>query len=143
MVVRNEEWKVIEGYEDYSVSNLGRVKKEDIKKLTVNDNGYSVTSLSNESGKKVFGVHRLVYEAFGEKLRRNQYIGHVDKNKGNNSFENLVITTRLGAIPLDPNSIKTRSKEFGGEFTMKELADEYSVNVKLIFKILYGEKVKE
>lgn len=85
-----EIWKTITGYEDYQVSNLGRVKslkrgKEKILKNLDRGNGYFYIELN----RKKYSVHRLVAEAFLENPENLPQINHKDENKQNNCVSNL------------------------------------------------------
>jgi hypothetical protein len=89
-----EEWKNIEGYEGYQVSNEGRVKslkygKEKILKGVKNSSGYLYVGLYQD-GKQVFKrVHRLVAEAFLENPQNLLEVNHKDEDKANNHVDNL------------------------------------------------------
>lgn len=93
----NEVWKSIDGFPNYLVSNLGRVKslsfnhsgKERILKPSFNHNGYLRISLTNEKGKKTFKVHRLVALAFIPNPDNLPQVNHKDENKQNNNVDNL------------------------------------------------------
>ncbi len=85
-----EVWKPIDGYDDYQISNFGRVKslkydKERILKPFPNSDGY----LQVDLGKKYLKIHRLVALAFILNPENKPCIDHIDRNKINNSFNNL------------------------------------------------------
>ena len=101
-----EEWKDIENYPNYQISNLGRVKskeryvntvygakrkvKERIIKPVNDSRGYYVVSLYNESGKsKPKLIHRLVAEAFLDNPNNYPVINHINGDKKDNRAENL------------------------------------------------------
>ena len=97
-----EIWKDIKGYEGlYQESNLGRikrflfvnniiVKKQDkILKNQKHSAGYNIITLTKNSQQKICLVHRLVAEAFLEKIDGKTYINHKDGNKSNNNVDNL------------------------------------------------------
>lgn len=100
-----EEWKVIEGYENYAVSSLGRIKR-----LTSNNNavagkvlktfiattGYPMVNLIGENGRKMLSVHRLVAKAFIPKLPGCEEVNHIDSCRSNNAAENLEWVTASG-----------------------------------------------
>lgn len=86
----SEIWANIKDYDDYQVSNLGRIcsyKSEDRKiiKGYVQNTGYLTVSLNN----KKYSVHRLVAETFIHKIKGKNVVNHIDGNKLNNTVENL------------------------------------------------------
>jgi hypothetical protein len=92
-----EIWKEIEGYEDYLVSNLGRVKsfkrgKERILIAHANGAGYLTVGLCKEGVKKTKTVHKLVAMAFLNHVPcgYDKTIDHRDNNKLNNIVYNLI-----------------------------------------------------
>ena len=100
-----EAWKTIilldidETYENYMISNLGRVKrcyksgKEKILKPYKDKKGYLTISLSKNNKSKIFKIHRLVGFAFVEGWFEGGTIDHIDTNKENNIWTNLRWTT--------------------------------------------------
>lgn len=108
-----EQWKAIAGHEGlYQISNLGRVKrlqriittkndkfwihKEKILTGTIDGNGYiHVRLVCPWNGKlKLYKVHRLVGKHFYEDWNDNLEIHHIDHNKQNNKFQNLLFLTQ-------------------------------------------------
>lgn len=93
--IMEEIWKKIEGYDgDYLISNLGRVKsyynnKESILKQSIDRRGYYRVSLSKNSIKKTFSIHRLVSTAFIENKDNKLTVNHLDGIKTNNQVTNL------------------------------------------------------
>ena len=103
----NEEWRNINGFRTYMVSNFGRVKR----KSTISKNrwgnfikeehliepykdtsGYLQVKLYGENGSKILMVHRLVAFAFPEICGEwfdGAEINHKDENPANNYAENL------------------------------------------------------
>jgi len=93
-----EVWKTIEGYPDYQVSNLGRVKriivdrwnhKLKILKQNKNNNKYFKVSLSKNGISKTKLVHRLVFETFKERLKDGHDAHHINEDKEYNFINNL------------------------------------------------------
>lgn len=100
-----EWWKVIINYENYMVSNFGRVKslprlvkngrgggiltKERILKTKICRNGYEMVCLCKNSRTKWFLIHRLVAEAFIPNPDNLPEVNHKDENKLNNFVDNL------------------------------------------------------
>lgn len=86
----NEIWANIKDYEDYQVSNLGRIRsyknnKVIILKGWIQNTGYLTITLNN----KKYSVHRLVAETFIHKEKGKDYVNHIDGNKLNNCVDNL------------------------------------------------------
>lgn len=88
----NEIWKDIEGYPNYQVSNLGRVKslgnnktrKEKILKNIKDKDDYFQVNLCKEGKTKIFKVHRLVATAFLPNPYNLPQVNHKDEDKTNN-----------------------------------------------------------
>lgn len=88
-----EEWRDIKDYENYEVSNLGRVRNKNGKILKQQlRHGYYDVGLYNEHHQnqpKLLKVHRLVAQAFIPNLNNYPCINHKDENKLNNNIDNL------------------------------------------------------
>lgn len=94
-----EEWRRVVGFPDYSVSNLGRVRRDvtrhrsmagRILAYRLGQGGYVVTGLCRDGN--VFGlrVHRLVALAFiGEPPKGKPNVNHLNGIKTDNRVENL------------------------------------------------------
>ena len=84
-------WKEVKGYENYLVSDDGKVFSKFSGRLLVckpRDDGYVTTALrKGEKSKNVY-IHRLVLEAFGP-TNKKETINHKDGNKLNNHISNL------------------------------------------------------
>lgn len=104
---KKEIWRDVKGYEGlYQISNIGRVKslsrtvyradqkplpvKEKILKFAKDKDGYLIVCLHSMTGKqKNHKVHRLVAEAFIDKVTGKTLINHKDGIKSNNFVDNL------------------------------------------------------
>lgn len=89
-----EIWKVIEGFEDYQISNFGKVKskrrgKERLLKPSKTSWGYEGIKIYNENGFKVTMVHREVAKAFIDNPENKPTVNHKDGVKDNNHVDNL------------------------------------------------------
>jgi hypothetical protein len=92
-----EEWRIINDFPNYSVSNFGNVmntKTNRIMKLCVKG-GYQHICLVNDVKKNTFKVHRLVALTFIENTENKPQVNHKDKNKLNNNVTNLEWNTHL------------------------------------------------
>jgi hypothetical protein len=97
--MEQEEWRKIDGYDNYSISNFGRVRNDKTKKIRktyINKEGYSALNLSNNNGVlKKISIHRLVGLAFIPNLENLQQIHHIDNNPSNNNVSNLRWVTNI------------------------------------------------
>lgn len=85
-------------YTKYEVFEDGRIwsysHKKFLKPLT-NNSGYKLVFLSdNNCKRKMYLLHRVVYEAFtGEPIHEGMQVNHINENKEDNRFENLNLMT--------------------------------------------------
>jgi hypothetical protein len=91
-----EEWKTIDNFPMYQVSNLGRVytyRKNRFMSGCPNNKGYIQVQLCNEtySRGKLFSLNRIVYSKFGlyQEDFPNKEVDHIYRNKNDNSISNL------------------------------------------------------
>lgn len=99
-----EIWADIPCFEIYQVSNLGRVKskekiwycgngakhiKPEYELKYGSSRGYKNVTLTQNGIRKSFTVHRLVAQAFIPNLENKPYIDHINRNRLDNSAENL------------------------------------------------------
>lgn len=86
------QWKKVEGYENYSVSDTGLVRNDTtrrtLKPCTGNHGYYMVFLHENNKGTQKT-VHRLVAKAFIPNTENKRCVNHIDGNKLNNCVSNL------------------------------------------------------
>lgn len=101
-----EIWKPIKGYEGlYEVSSWGKAKSLD-KKMSngrllkgkilnsyYDENGYLSVTLNKNNKRKIRYLCRIVGENFLENYCKSENIIHLDKNKKNNFYKNLIISS--------------------------------------------------
>jgi hypothetical protein len=81
-----EEWRIVEGFTKYEVSNMGNVRRDGkVLKSCINSHGYLIVGFYKHTRK----IHRLVALAFIPNLENKPEIDHIDRNKLNNTVENL------------------------------------------------------
>lgn len=102
-----EIWKDIEGFPDYQISSLGRVKSLKTGKGTrrkkgdppcilnpsLNPDGYPIVNIG-----KVVRVHRLVASAFLPKIDGKDEVDHINRICSDNSVENLRWVSRTEQV---------------------------------------------
>ena len=92
-----EVWKKIDEFDNYFVSNLGNIKtknysnKGEDRNLVKKKNykGYLIVVLYKNNKRHNKKVHRLVGNAFIEKLENKNQINHKNGNKDDNRVSNL------------------------------------------------------
>jgi len=101
-IEEQEEWRVIEDFPDYAVSNWGRVKRIAtgqgarirILRSGIDSRGYSMVGLHKNKRLYTKLIHHLVLNAFiGKRKDKKFQCNHIDGNKQNNFISNLEWTT--------------------------------------------------
>lgn len=96
-----EEWREIEGWPDYQVSNLGRIwSNKRNRPLNTEGKPYKYTNvvLTGPLGYKSFRVHRLVALAFVDGYFDGAMVNHIDGVTNNNVATNLEWVTHVQNI---------------------------------------------
>lgn len=114
------EMKPINNYEDYYISDEGKVYSTISHKWirpTVDKDGYAIVNIYKDKKRKSFRIHRLVAEAFLPVPYGAVEIDHKDRNKQNNNVSNLEWKTH----PENCNNrhIPKRTK-WGGYYAYKD-----------------------
>jgi hypothetical protein len=85
-----EIWKPVPDYEQYSVSNMGRVKRRGkILKPGTTECGYHIVALCKGGIPKSVSIHRLIGKTFLENAENKPTIDHIDRCRTNNHLSNL------------------------------------------------------
>jgi hypothetical protein len=86
------EWKSIDGYDNYEISDEGRVRNSKtgrVLKPSCSRGGYEKVNLRSNGVQKSAKIHRLVAENFIPNDDYSKVVNHKDGNKINNSVTNL------------------------------------------------------
>lgn len=109
----NEIWRKSLTLDDFSVSNLGRVRNDKtnhIRKPQDNGNGYLQIGVKIDGKLKQFYIHRLVAEAFIPNPENKPQVNHLDYNKYNCAASNLEWTTAKENLNYSYDNIFTEEK---------------------------------
>ena len=157
--MRTEIWRTAiydgEFYDNYKVSNLGRVKslnynhtgKERVLKPGKDTNGYSIVILSKNKETKLCLVHRLVATAFLDNPENKPYINHkIEGDEGKTM--NMVIFNTDGSVNKEKTTIEwVTPKENNDYGTHNERISKAMTNGKLSKKVLQltltGDLIRE
>lgn len=130
--MKNEIWKQVSGYDNYEVSNYGRIRNKTTKKVLKNviqPSGYTVVSLRKDSKTKTHAIHRLIMETFRPIDNPRKYdVMHIDKNNTNNNLDNLKWINRTETILENMNNS-----------TLKKLETIICQQVKILINDWYKE----
>ena len=87
----NDEFVKIPEYENYSVNRLGVVRNKTGKIITpiMNTSGYYDIRMQQNGVQKNQKVHRLLGIVFIPNPENKTVVDHIDRNKTNNSLDNL------------------------------------------------------
>jgi len=149
-----EIWKTVDGFNDYLISNCGRVKTKSrkirylhsvtrkehfrnteerfLKVYENNRTGYKFVQLYKDKKSKNKTIHRLVCENFIDNPKGLRYVNHIDGNKHNNRIDNLEWCTNEYN---HKHATETGLKAKGSQVSTSVLNDRcvYAIN-KLIIK---------
>lgn len=106
-----EKYCVINGFDNYAISNYGNIKNvKNNKVLTprISENGYKEYVFCQNGIRKNFKIHRLVALYFIDNPDKKPYVNHIDGDKLNNNVSNLEWCT---AKENDEHARKTGLKD--------------------------------
>ena len=117
----------IEGFENYEVSNLGKVrniKSGIMLKPWITKDGYLRHCLYKHNKRKNLLLHRIIATAFIDNPEAKPQVNHIDENKLNNDLSNLEwCTERENAIH------GTRTKRVAEKLSQKVIQLDLNDNV--------------
>ena len=113
-----EEYRIIEGFENYEVSNLGNIRNIITKRILSHQNNgknYSKVNLITPT-KCMKYVHRLIAMAFIPNPENKCEVDHIDRNRQNNIVLNLRWATKSENQINRKKQVNNTSKVTGVNF---------------------------
>ncbi len=157
---KGEEWRQIPNFEDYEISNFGRLKSRRrgsniLMSPSIDRYGYRKVMLSKNGKPHHFMIHRLVAMTFIPNSRGVNQINHRNGNKLCNHVDNLEWCTAqeniLHAVETglkkrgeehrfakitEKKVLEIRSKYIPQKYTMKKLAEEHGLKISCVSDIV-------
>jgi hypothetical protein len=85
-----EDWRTIQGFERYEVSNMGNIRRGcKILKPGLDTYGYRQINLYNGGKRQTKKIYRLVLEAFVPNKENKPQIDHINRIRTDDKLENL------------------------------------------------------
>jgi len=113
--LENEVWKNIDGFEDYQVSSLGRIKSLKFSRerlLNRNKKPYCNICLCKNKSHTYKMIHHIVYETFcNQKISVRECIHHINEDAMDNRFENLEKMNRIDHQIMHKSNMSIKTKE--------------------------------
>lgn len=114
-----EQWKIIEDYPNYEVSNIGRVRNKTTKYVLKPQQfigkKYYYVPLWKDGAEKKKRIHRLVAEAFIPNPQNLPEVNHKDEDPSNNSVDNLEWCSRAYNANYGTRNKRTSDKMMGNK----------------------------
>ncbi len=131
--------KAIKGFEDYLVTDTGRVyslKSQKYLKQIYNRDAYLLVHLLKDGKAYTKTVHRLVAQAFIENIENLVEVDHINRVRDDNRVENLRWANRKSQMKnLDrTNNIKSIKKN-RGKTIVEVINDEVSIGFRTINEV--------
>ena len=134
--MKEEIWKEIEGFDNYKISNLGRVKNIKFDRLVkplLDNKGYIMVNLYKDGKMKRLSLHRLIAIAFIPNPDNKPCIDHINTDRSDNHIDNLRWVTQK-ENHNNPLSLMNHSKAAKGRTISEEQKKNQSEKMKGRYK---------
>ena len=134
--MEKEFWKEIEGFDNYQISNLGRVKNIKFDRLVkplLDNRGYIMVNLYKDGKMKRLSLHRLIAIAFIPNPENKPCIDHINTDRSDNRIENLRWVTQK-ENHNNPLSIVNHGNASRGRIVSEEQKKNQSEKMKGRYK---------
>ena len=133
-----EEYKKIDGYDNYEISNFGNVRNTNTGRILKNHkniHGYYIVDLHKEGTRKTLTIHRLIGLHFIPNPDNLREIDHIDRNRTNNSITNLRWISHGNNQRNKPKKQNTTSRYKGVSFNKAK--GKYEARIRFENKKIY------
>ena len=127
-----EEYKIIKGFENYSVSNFGNIKNNKTNRVLkpgITNQGYYYVILYKDGKTYTKKIHKLVGETFIANPHNKQCVDHKNNNKLDNNVSNLRFCTQQENCMNSKLSSKNSSNYKGISFS--KLFNRWNAYIKI------------
>ena len=127
-----EVYKVIDGYENYEISNLGNVRNKKTGKILKQElrNGYFSVGLCVDNGiRKKLTIHRLIALQFIPNPHSKPFVDHINRMKTDNSLENLRWATQFENNKNRTINLNNTSTQTGVSFNKRKKKWEVKISI--------------
>ena len=153
-----EEFRDIKGFENYQVSNLGRIyskkRRACLKVKRLAGRGYYQVRLSKEGKYYYKNLHRLIAETFIPNPNNYRTVNHINGNKLDNRISNLEWADDcrqqheaclLGLKPTTKHVLTEKEilkvyEMYSKGTSVKEIAEVYDTRIQQICKLVKGQR---
>ena len=141
-----EVWKKIQGFENYEISSLGRIKvnlkfrkyrdyQSKILNPSLDKDGYLRTALTKEGKKYMKPIHRLVALNFITNTNKKPCVNHKNGIKTDNRIENLEWCTHSENVKhAYASGLKKKSSYCGEGNSSSKVTEEQVIAMREEFK---------
>jgi hypothetical protein len=140
-----EIWKLIPSYENYSISNYGRVvnnKSSRVLVPIVTKKGYLTVRLYNDDGYKQLRIHRLVASEFLENVYNKPQVNHIDFDKSNNWYNNLEWVDNSENVKHNVSNNR-HNPALGIKSHFSKLKDDDIINIRILSKNMNNVEISK